>query len=330
MTWPTTAFGGAMLVVLMLSPTTEAVAQSLEDALRQTLREAAKASKLGNAFQSLSIFGATPGVSTAVFDVDQKEPNTDFALRTAKLPLSHEFAPVIAGIRPYGELTLGYAHADDKEAFDLVPGEATRINADFDTYSALAGIGATIPIVPHLSLRPIFLAGYSRITGDARFKGPFAEDLKAASSSLISDLTINTLLLGGALQARSAWRLGESIELVADARYNHFYARNFDASDSVLETADDFGVFNTRAEVDGPTPLTIFGRATRWIGFAGYTYLPGDQKDALGFDSFFELGGGVAIIYPEFVEGISGLSVRASLIVGEDVDGWSAGLSLEF
>jgi len=189
---PTTEFGGALLVVLMLSTTTEAVAQSLEDAFRQTLREAAETSKLGNAFQSLSIFGATPGVSTAFFDVDQKEPGTDFALRTAKLPISHDFAPVIAGIRPYGELTLGYAHADDTVSLDLVPGEATRINADFDAYSALAGIGATIPIVPHLSLRPIFLAGYSRITGDARFRRARHGAWARASNSSPTPVTITS------------------------------------------------------------------------------------------------------------------------------------------
>lgn len=324
---------GATLAVFvfLLSSAHEAMAQqSVEDLFRRTLFDAAETTNLGNAFQSLSIFGVTPGISAAVFNADQSQPGSELTIQTLKLPLSHQFAPIVAGIRPYGELTLGYGHADNKVAIDLVPGQQTKVNADYDTYSALAGMGATVPFGSHVSLRPIFLAGYSRIVGDANFNGPFADELEAASSGLLTDLTINTLLLGGALEARLAWHLNESIEFGANARYNHFYARNFDASESVLETADDFGVLTVHTEVDGPIPLTIFGRETRWIGFVGYTYLPGDQKDALDFDYFFEVGAGAAILDSGVIEGLSGLSLHASLIVGEDVHGWSAGLALEF
>jgi hypothetical protein len=121
--------------------------------------------------------------------------------------------------------------------------------------------------------------------------------------------------------------------LEANIRYDHFYARNFDASDSVLETTDDFSVLTSEAEVSGPAPLKLFGRGTRWIAFIGNTYLPGDQGDSqsgIGFDNFFEVGGGVALIDPSVVDGIVGLSLRASLIIGQDVTGWSAGLALEF
>lgn len=331
---PTTTPGriaGATLAVLVLSSASEAMAQqSLTDQIRQGLRDEAKATKQGSAFQSLSVFGATPGVSTAIFNVDHSEPGTDLTLRTLQLPLGHELAPVFAGIRPYGELTLGYSNANETDDLDLAPPQQTTIDADFETYSVLSGVGATIPVVPCLSVRPILLAGYSRIDGDANFKGPFADELKTASSGLINDMSIDTLLLGGALQAKVAWPLDESIQFTGEARFNYFYARNFNASDSVLETSDLFGVVTARSEVDGPTPLTVVGRQTRWIAFAGATYLPGDLKDALDFDYFFEVGGGIAIVDREIVDRVSGLSARASLIAGEDVIGWSAGLSLDF
>ena len=322
---------GATLAVLVLSSASEAIAQqSLTDQIRQGLRDEAKATKQGSAFQSLSVFGATPGVSTAIFNVDHSEPGTDLTLRTLQLPLGHELAPVFAGIRPYGELTLGYSNANETDDLDLAPPQQTTIDADFETYSVLSGVGATIPVVPYLSVRPILLAGYSRIDGDANFKGPLADELKTASSGLINDMSIDTLLLGGALQAKVAWPLDESIQFTGEARFNYFYARNFNASDSVLETSDLFGVVTARSEVDGPMPLTVVGRQTRWIAFAGATYLPGDLKDALDFDYFFEVGGGIAIVDREIVARVSGLSARASLIAGEDVIGWSAGLSLDF
>lgn len=329
---PTTTPGriaGATLAVLVLSWASEAIAQqNIADQFRQALRREAKASQQGRAFQSLTVFGATPGVSTAIFNVDHSQPGTDLTLRTLQLPLKHEFASVVDGIRPYGELTLGYGNANETADLDVTPPQQTRIDADFDTHSVLSGIGATIVVVPNLSVRPILLAGYSRVDGDANFKGPFSEELKTASSGLINDMSIDTLLLGGALQAKLALPLDESIHFTGEARYNHFYARNFNASDSVLETSDHFGVFTARTEVDGPTPLTVAGQQTRWIAFAGATYLPGDVKAALGFDYFFEIGGGIAMV--DVGDLVSGLSARASLIVGEDVIGWSAGLSLHF
>jgi hypothetical protein len=320
----------AALAVLILSSAGNAIAQqNLADELGQALRREARDSGQGSAFQALSIFDATPGVSTAVFNVDHSQPGTDLTLRTLQLPLRHEFAPVVAGIRPYGELTLGYGNANETRDLDVAPPRQTKIDAKFDTYSVLTGIGATIPVVPRFSVRPIVLAGYSRLEGGASFKGPFATELKTASRGLIDELHIDTLLLGGALEAKVAWPLGDDMQLTADARYNQFYARNFNASEAVLETSDTFGVFTARTEVDGVAPLTIGGRATRWIAFVGATYLPGDLKEALDFDYFFEVGSGFGILDREIIEGIEGLSLRASLIVGQDVIGWSAGLSLD-
>ncbi len=105
-------------------------------------------------------------------------------------------------------MTPGYGHADNKLKFDLVSGQPTKADADYDTNSAL---GVTIPAGPYISLRPIFLAGYARVVGDASFKGPFSGELKAPSSGLLlTDLTIVTLLLGGALEARLAWRMDDT------------------------------------------------------------------------------------------------------------------------
>lgn len=317
-------------VIVLLSSSPAALAQSIEDFFRQQLRKEAKASNLGGEFQSLTIFDATPGVSAAVFNPDHKNNSSDTTIKTAKIPLSFELSPVYADISPYGEATLAYGHLDDTFETYILPDAQTKIDGDFYTYSALAGVGITIPVLEWLRIRPIFLAGYSRINGDSHIKGPFSEELEEAASGILTDVHINTMLLGGAFQAIVETPLPDELNLTANARYNHFYARNFNSSDSVLNTQDDFGVFNTAVEFQGPIPLTIAGRETRWITFGGYTYLPGDQKDALDFDSFFELGGGFAIIDPNVVKGVGGLSARGSLIIGPDVNGWSAGMALEF
>ncbi|QLH39086.1 MAG: hypothetical protein HWD60_09225 [Defluviicoccus sp.] len=58
----------------------------------------------------------------------------------------------------------------------------------------------------------------------------------------------------------------------------------------MLETSDDFGVPTGHAELDGPIPLTLFGRQTRWIthriSLIGATCLSEAHTDPLGFDDF--------------------------------------------
>jgi hypothetical protein len=201
-----------MSVLISLSAT-KATAQSVTDLFPQILRDAAKDTKIGGGLQSLSIFSVTPGVSAAIFNPDHDTPGTDLRIETLKLPLSYDFTPIISGIQPYSELTLSYVHVDEEDSFNLQPGQQTTLDSDIDAYSALAGLGATIPVVRYIHMRPILLAGYSRTNVDTKFKGPFAEELKDASSGLINDAKINTILLGGAFQAKFDRRLNNAIHL---------------------------------------------------------------------------------------------------------------------
>ncbi len=322
----------ATLCAAVLVPSAnEARAQSLTDLFRDLFRNSAKDSELGNGLQSLSIFGVTPGVSTAVFNVEH-QPGSDLRIETFKLPLFYEFAPVAADVRPYTEFTLSYVRANETEDFNFLGvGPQTKLDVEFDTYSVLGGIGATVPVLKDIRVRPILLAGYSRITTDGDFDGPFADDLNEASEDLITDATINSLVLGGALQALYERRLAGGFDVSANVRYNHFYDHAFAASDGVLETSGNFGVLTSRAEISGPTPLTLFGRPVRWMTYAANTYLPSEQEDSgLGFDFFFEIGGGAGLFGLDGVGGIDGVSLTSSLIVGADVDGWTVGLSLAF
>jgi hypothetical protein len=179
-------------------------------------------------------------------------------------------------------------------------------------------------------LRPIFLVGYAHVSDDTKVRGPFSDELSEAAADFLFDIEIDSYQVGAALEVEYQRPLSSDINLLTNARYNYLYSEVYDASDSVLETDSDFGVFTARAELDGPTGTTAFGRELRWIGFLAGTYLPGSQSDTLGFDSFVEIGGGIEVVDRGVIEGIEGVSVRASGIVGNNVTGWSVGLELEF
>lgn len=316
------------VLLLLVTSSMSVQADPLVDLIRDALRAAEKQADQGNAFQSLMMFGSMPGISAANFTVDD-DPE-DFKLNTIKLPLTHEFEPIRNGIRPYTELNLGYVTADETEVLNLSTDGPTRIEADYTGYSVLGGAGLSFPITENLVLRPIFMLGYSHLSEDTKLTGPYSDLLAKAGKDLIFDIEMNSYQIGGALELAYQRVLDDDIRLTSSLRYNLLYSEVYDASDSVLETNSDFGVLTARAESNGPTGKTAFGRDLRWIGFIGGSYLTGSQSDALGFDSFVEIGGGIELVDREVIEGIEGISLRASGIIGNNVTGWTFGAKLEF
>lgn len=310
-------------------PATEARAfdQTLADLLRQEFEASAARSQLGNAFQALALFSSTPGISAAAYRVN--DDGDKLYLNSYKLSPSHTFDPIdsLYGISPYIEGTLGYLDTDQKlnfAAFD------TRAAVDIETFSFLGGAGVDIEIADGAIFRPIFLAGYAHISDSADVTGRFAPEFDYAGRGIVFDARIESFLLGGAAELEYVTAFGNDINFFGNLRYNHFSARVVSASNPVLETDSNFGVFTAAAEFDGPSGLTLFDREVRWIGFGTNTYLPGDPGDSLGFSYFFELGGGVELVDRNVVSGVEGISIRSSAILGENVVGWTVGLSLEF
>ena len=317
----------ALMCLATLIPAS-AAAQSTEEILEDALRTAARETALGNAFQSLSIFGAAPGVSAAEYFVDDGESEAEIDL--LKFSPSHEFDPVWGGVKPYVEVTGGWLQWDEKFEVELVPSDPTGGDVEIEAFTVLAGAGVSVPVTETVTVRPIALFGYSRITDEADISGPFAGELSAAAEGILFDVEIESLLYGGALELAWADSFEGDINAEASARYDHLYDNVIDASDPVLDSSDDFIVLSANSELDGPIGLNMFGRELRWIGFAGATYLPGDQGDALGFDLFFQTGGGIEIVERAVIRGIEGVSLRASAIFGDNVTGYTLGGNIEF
>lgn len=299
------------------------------DSLRDEIRQQARDDDVGNMYQSLSIFNGTPGISAANYYSDGLD------LNTYKLPLASSLDPfesgLLRGTALYGELTLGYLYGHERFLSEFEDEDGTTvINADYRAFTGLAGLGLDVPLHDSLVLRPILLAGYSYVKNDADFSGAYAELMKEATRGILFDFDIHSVLLGGAAELGYDRRFADGLRLTGNLRYNHLVDIGFAASDSALEETGDFGVLTGGAELSGPTPVTFFGRELRWIGFTNGTGFVGQQSTALGFEYFFEIGGGVQLVDREVVQGLEGVSLRTSAIVGGNVTGWTIGLSLEF
>jgi hypothetical protein len=309
-----------------------AAAQTLADTLRGSLRDAVRAGDLAGALHSFSIFGGVPGISAASYDIGGLD------LDSYKVPLAHSFAPFasgwLEGVSPYAELTLSYIHARQNVSLNPASALTTGARVTFDATTALAGIGLDVPVLEPIGgrtvLRPIFLAGYTRVTGDARFSGENAALLTTALQGLLTNVSSDSLMLGGAIALVHDRELGGDITMQASLRYNQIADIGLNASDKALDTTNGFGVGTAALEFKGPTGIEIAGHGLRWIAFANGNWLFGPHRDALGFTSFVELGGGVEIATGTALPLVQGISLRGSGIFGDGITGWSVGLSVSF
>jgi hypothetical protein len=304
-------------------------AQSIDD-IRDELRRGADRVGFGEAIQGLTGFASFPGVSAANFTVGGGEDTSDTDISKYNLPLSHQFSAIgTARIAPYGELTFGYLRSQQSAEFLAGTPIEAKVDSRLKSYSVIGGVGPAFALTENTTLRPIALLGYSRIEDDSDLSGPSGAVVEEAGDGLLFNWHVNTALYGGALEIEHTRMIGEDVGISSTLRYNYLWANTFDASDPVLETISDFGVFTANLEVDGPTGLTPLGRQLRWIGFVANSAFT--ESEGLDIEYFFEIGGGIEVVDRTVIEGLEGISLRASAIVGaQDVTGWSVSAKLEF
>ncbi len=312
---------GAALLLLAGTP---ARAQVTPDVIRSLVRQ----QRIGQSFQALSIFSATPGIGAANYDAD------GFRINTYQLPISHRFEPFDAGwlgrVAVHAELTAGYLEAGGNDLFIVSTGGLpSSARTDFRVFTGLAGAGLDFLVTDDVTIRPVLLGGYSRIESDTRFSGPGAAQVEVATGNLLRRVRIDDALIGGALEAVYRHSFAGDHRVSASLRYNQFVSSNYSASDRAFRGDGHFGVGTARVGVNGPTTWQLLGREVRWLGFAGGTLLTGQQR-ALDFDAFAEIGGGIELVERGLIRGVEGLVLRGSVLLGNGISGWSAGLSLAF
>lgn len=302
------------------------------DDLRDFLRDESRRQDFGAHLQGVAGFGALPGISGSHFTVDGSGAADDASLSRLNVPLSHEFENIgIAGGNLYAEASLGWLQAD-YDIRGLFAGTPLRSDAhsDIDAFSALGGVGLSFDLNDCWSLTPMAVFGYSRIEDETSFTGRGAGRVDKITRDILFNYHVDDFLYGAAVELDYERKLAGDIDLEAEFRYNLMFSESTSASDPSLESSADFGVLTSYIQLDGPTPASLWNRPIRWIGFLSNSTFFRDAADGLGFDTFVEIGGGVEIVDPNIVSGVQGVSLRGSVLVGDNVTGWSAGAKLEF
>jgi hypothetical protein len=322
---PTHSLRRATVIGLVL--VTVAAMSSQAQTLRLGVEGVAESENLGRAFQTFSVFGGVPGIAAARY-------YSDFNINSFQLPIARTFSPPesgpFAGLAPYAEVTVDYLTADRTFALEGGPTTPRSLKLSFNSWSGLAGAGLDVPLGGGFKLRPIFLAGYAHVGGNASFSGPNSAFFQSTLKGILNDAAANTALIGGALALVYERRFSGDLTLAANARYNELAAIVTGATDNSINQNGSFGVANAGVTLSGPTEWRIGTGAIRWLGYVNGTWLPDTDRGVLGFKAFAELGGGLQLIAPSVVPGIQGGTMRASAIVGPGVNGWLVSAAVNF
>jgi hypothetical protein len=303
-------------------------AQTLDD-LRQSVRDVTRRMHYATYATALSDMAADGELSGGHLRIDGR-PDTELSLMA--LPWRRKVDPE-RGLQPHAEVTVGYSNA--RLRFDDVwdgaaAGLETEVHTHYEAFAGDVGLGVSAPLGRGILVEPLAHVGVSYVRNQAYFGG--------VGSAFTDQLTRGILFnwdgwfgaVGGSLALkRPGLKIGDA-EVSAQLRYDLRYSEAIAVDESALDVGDTLDWALARVDASMPASWHIAGQSVTWLGDIGYRRLLGGAADALGFDDFFELSVGLRVGTGDLVPGVSALQLSGAVMIGEDVTGWSFGLSARF
>lgn len=254
-------------------------------------------------------------------------------LSTLKLPVRKVIDVGSEDYGVYAEANFGYLTAESQFETGFMLEEAeldARIDADWTVYSGLVGAGLALFVAEGLTVTPLVDVSLAYVDSDADYDGSGAELSAALFDGLFFNWNAWILTYGPGLRVDWQTPLSETVELETIGRYDLRFSNTLSSTDEAQDDEVTSQRFTLRGDVTGPTPLKIGGEELGWRGTLGYTWFPGETADALGFNSFVSVGGGLELPLGDSIPVVSELTVSGALIFGNGVKGWTVGVGASF
>ena len=211
---------------------------------------------------------------------------------------------------------------------DPVVGSA-GLNTDWTIYAASGGIGVDFAFAEHWIVRPILVAGLSRVSNSTDFFGPGGNDVQADLDGDLTNWTADVGLFGLAAMAEYENRT-DRYELTARFRLTHAEVVTIDTPSSEFDARIGTDTVNLFARLGQPTPYRLFDRPLRWLLQGSGSVFLGDQRDALGFLWFSSFGVGLEADLAGKNDFVSRARFTVSGVIGDRVSGYAIGLGISF
>ena len=312
------------LLVLAINAGVEpAQAVSVSDALEglSTLSDA-DIREYAIAFVNMS---TSPGLEGATLTVDNDERQSD--QWRSSLGFNAEFTlrdHIFNGY--WGMAVVGGRLEDTIELIDD-NGQPVQLDITREVVGLRGSLGLSFPIDKYFKLRPFLSLILSDMQNEV-----ILDDQFVSANNLDSNRINNSAQMWsgvGSLEALYTRWYG-NYQLQLSAQYHLNYTDSFSEDNPILDTEAWNDTAQLKTMFSGPTRLSSAGRPWRWNTYANYTNFLSTNQAALGYDSVIEVGVGLdweLNIKPLDWFGWQFVGIKAGVIGGENVEGYSVGLT---
>ncbi len=287
-------------------------------------QEPERSRHIGAGYAQLINITLSEDLSAARYVIEGEEGIADAPLQIVRLPWRFASTSLGKGSLDW-RLEAGYLRLETEFEFDLASLGSAGIESRWKAYGASVGARYRYPITGALSLEPTLWLGAARLENDAVYNGFFQATRQVLDGVLFNWETwasIVTADLG--LVWQGTWG-SVGTELGGRATYSHM--DSFGESSEAVSFREAGNTLSLRAGFEGATGGALGGRDLLWTATASYGRFFGDNHDTMGFNNIVELGAGLALATSP-TSRFGRPSLRASVLRGTDVYGWSVGVSL--
>ena len=305
-----------------------AAAQTI-DQIRDAVREAAGRSRQTAFMAAFLDLSEDTDIAAGSLQVDG-EP--EFDVKTLRLPWRRDIGLGHDAPELRVEAGAGYIWSQGVVA-DIwsgsLPGSETEVRARYQGVSAFLGAGPRFLLHDDVHFSLLGNASLAYLWNDADYAGPGT----AVTSSILDGILFNWNLAaatyGAAAVLEHELATGAATKLQSQLRYDIRRIDVLRSTDGAQNDEDTIERAMARTELGGPLGVDVFSHALDWSSHVTYSRFLGDNRLALGFLDWWEIGGDLSASLGD--DGaLSRLSLSAAVIVGEDVHGWSFGVGASF
>lgn len=306
---------------LFLLPNLTAQAATDLDEIRDQLQEGIGNSSIGAAYAQMLNFFVEPDISASKLSAD----DTDYDV--FKVPLQFELPMAQSNWRLAIRATLSHAKADaidDTGAFGIV-------DSEWQADSGQLGAGLIMPVNDDWSGFVGAEFGISRLENKADYLegGPSQELPPEIADGILFNWDTNARVSGLTGGLSYAKKIADKYPLNVRGRYTFSHISSYSESRDLPSFSENTGTFSLKADLIHPygiaiADLPVFGKVH--IGGTAFT---GNNRNALGFTHFYELGYSVGLDISRLGYRVKSLNIGYQWIQGRDVDGYSVLLGWE-
>ena len=300
-----------------------ALSQEDIDSTRNELTTSILNSDLASGYAHVLTFFIESDISASTYDVDD-EYNTK--LNIYKLPMQKSFKINEEGWRLALRGIVGYATIDNSQN---ILGD-TFIDSRWKAVSGSAGTGLIVPVSDNFDVITALDLGLSHMTNTGKYSGIFS----GTASSLLDGILYNwdtDAWIGSLVFGCDYTRLFRDVyDLNVKGRYTYSHVSSFNESNSFPAFDGNAQTVSLAVELKHPLGFSLARYPVSGIAHLGDTMFVGDNRKALGFDSFFDLGYSLEIDISDMGFFINSLRLGYQWNTGSDVEGHTVLFGLDF